>query len=143
MWGAFAGCVLAAMMVSCGQQEGRARIPVSLQGEGLGDEAWRCGTVTELDAEAAPEALRRLGVTGGKLAAYTQRERTVQVRVYELGGGTAAFEAVQTYPRVADEYYFQMGASFVVVEAEALRNEERRPFLLAFQAAAMPDGGSQ
>lgn len=131
-----------ALLVSCAGGESRARMPDALSGEGLGGSPWQRGTVEAIAADAQPEALRKLAVQSGKQAVFTQGERTVAVRVFEMPSGTAAFEAVQTYPREADEYYFQMGASFVVVQAKALKPEERRPFLLAFQAAAMPDDSS-
>lgn len=129
-------------MLGCAGGEVRARIPDVLQGEGL-DGNWQRAAVADVAPDAQPEALRKLGVQSGKQTVFAQGEREVPVRVYELPSGTAAFEAVQTYPRAADEYYFQMGASFVVVEAKSLKPEERRPFLLAFQAAAMPGDASR
>ncbi len=136
-------CLAVLALAACGQQEPRALIPTSIQGEGLPGEPWQRGDLAELAAESLPDALRKLGAPRGAQTVFRQGERSVPVRVFELGSGTAAFEAAQTYPRAANEYYFQMGASFVVVEAQALRNEERRPFLLAFQAAAMPQGEAQ
>ncbi|MCW5965937.1 MAG: hypothetical protein KIT83_18000 [Bryobacterales bacterium] len=129
-------------MFSCAQQEQRARVPELLQSEDLGNSPWQRDAVDALLATELPESLRKLGAQSGKQTVFRQGERSVPVRVYELGSGTAAFEAVQTYPRAVNEYYFQMGASFVVVDAAALRSEERRPFLLAFQAAAMPGASS-
>ncbi len=126
-------------MLACGQDPQRALIPDAVQGNGLNGDPWKRGAVEDLAPDAIPESLRVLGALSGRQTVFQQGERSVAVRVYELGSGTAAFEAAQTYPRAANEYYFQMGASFVVVVAEALKVEERRPFLLAFQAAAMPD----
>jgi predicted component of type VI protein secretion system len=130
-------CVVLAF-TGCGQQEARARIPVSIQAADLPGEPWQRDKLDPIAADAFPQTLRKLGATTAQSAVFRQADRSVSVRVFQLANGTVAFEASQTYPRSANEYYFQMGASFVVVEAETLRPEERRPFLVAFQAAAMP-----
>lgn len=124
--------LLALSLVHCGESTPKAEIPAALDG------GWQRGEVSTMDVAQAPESLRRLGVTGGKATTYSHEGRSVPVRLYELPDATKAFEALQTYARTADEYYFQLGTSFVVVEAKSLSNEERRPFLLAFNKASMP-----
>lgn len=73
-------------------------------------------------------------------ASYRSPDSEVEATVYEMPSPTSAFEAVQTYPRHADEYYFQKGASFVVLGLKELAFDARRPFLLDFQKATHPDG---
>lgn len=123
-------------LLHCGGGVPRAAMPASLEG------GWTRESMTSIRAEDAPESLRRLGATGGNEAAYALDGRRIPVRLYEMPSTTAAFEAQQTYTRTAGEYYFQMGASFVVVDANALRSEEQRPFLMAFLAASMPEGSN-
>ena len=127
------------LLLSCGSEEPRARIPAVIQGEGLPADGWRLADSSAIEADQIPEPLAKLGTSRATLATYRERERETPVRVYDFEASVQAFEAVQTYPRQPNEYYFQMGASFVVVEAGSLAEAERRPFLLAFQAASMPD----
>lgn len=124
-------------LLHCGDSTPRASLPKALDG------GWTRESVEPVDVPSAPESLRRLGVVSGQSATYVREDRRIPVRVYDLPTGTAAFEAQQTYARSADEYYFTMGASFVVVNASALKNDERRPFLMAFVEAAKPADASQ
>jgi hypothetical protein len=133
----FLAALLLLSLLHCGDSTPRASMPQSLDG------GWTRTSVEPIDVAAAPESLKRLGVTSGQSSTYEREGRKVPVRVYELPSGTAAFEAQQTFTRSADEYYFTMGASFVVVEASTLANEERRPFLMAFVEAARPANASQ
>jgi hypothetical protein len=93
-----------------------------------------------VDPATFPDALRRLNASNGVSASYRGPDAEVQATVYEMPSSTSAFEAVQTYPRHANEYYFQKGASFVVLGLKELPIEARRPFLLEFQKATTPDG---
>lgn len=77
---------------------------------------------------------------GAVRASYQSAASRVEATVYEMPSPTSAFEAVQTYPRHPGEFYFQKGASFIVLGLAELANEARRPFLLDFQKAATPDG---
>jgi hypothetical protein len=133
---------VALLLIGCGSQEPRARIPAAIQGEGLPGDGWLLAASSPVEADRIPESLARLGAREATMATYREGERETTVRVYNFEAGVQAFEAVQTYPRQPNEYYFQMGASFVVVEASALSEQERRPFLLAFQSASMPDAAS-
>ncbi len=129
--------LLALSLVHCGDSAHRATMPSSLAG------GWARENVETVDAERVPESLRRLGATSGQQTAYVQQGRKIPVSVYALPSGTAAFEAQQTYPRTADEYFFTLGASFVIIDASGLPNDERRPFLMAFVEAAKPKEASQ
>lgn len=102
--------------------------------------AWKRSGDAPIAAEAIPESLRPLNVRSGQRAIYQQAEASVQAAVYYMPSATSAFEAVQTYARQADEYYFHKGSSFVVVNLKELSMDSRRSFLLAFQAATTPDG---
>ncbi|MCC6265872.1 MAG: hypothetical protein IT169_20045 [Bryobacterales bacterium] len=102
--------------------------------------AWQRSAETPIDPASFPDVLRRLDAVRGVRASYSNASSSVQATVYEMPSPTSAFEAVQTYPRHAGEFYFQKGASFVVLGLAELAAEGRRPFLLDFQKATVPDG---
>ena len=102
--------------------------------------AWKRSGDAPIAAEAIPESLRPLNVRSGRRATYQNADASVQAAVYHMPSATSAFEAVQTYARQADEYYFHKRSSFVVVNLKELPMDSRRNFLLAFQTAVTPDG---
>lgn len=130
---AILGAVAIAVLVSCAPTEAPLDLPETVAG-------WNRSSMGTLPAEAIPESLRRLDARSGVQATYQQGETKVPVSVYLLPSATSAFEAVQTYARQADEYYFHKGPSFVVLNLKELSMDSRRSFLLAFQAATIPDG---
>ncbi len=102
--------------------------------------AWKRSGEAPVDPATFPEALRRLNAIHAVRATYRSPDTSVQATVYEMPSPTSAFEAVQTYPRHAGEFYFQKGSSFVALGLAELAMEARRPFLLEFQKATHPDG---
>ncbi len=101
---------------------------------------WKRSEETPVDPATFPDALRRLNAIQAVRATYRGTDSSVQATVYKMPSPTSAFEAVQTYPRHAGEFYFQKGSSFVVLGLAELAMEARRPFLLEFQKATHPDG---
>ena len=102
--------------------------------------AWKRSDEAAVDPATFPDALRRLNAIQAVRATYRSTDSSVQATVYEMPSPTSAFEAVQTYPRHAGEFYFQKGSSFVALGLAELAIEARRPFLLEFQKATHPDG---
>jgi hypothetical protein len=130
---AILGAVAIAVLVSCAPTEPPLDLPDSVAG-------WNRSSEAPVATEAIPESLRRLDARSGVQATYQQGETKVPASVYLLPSPTSAFEAVQTYARQADEYYFHKGPSFVVLNLKELPMDSRRNFLLAFQTAVTPDG---
>jgi hypothetical protein len=122
-----------ALTLSCASPESPLALPQEIG-------AWQRTSESPIAAEAIPESLRRLEARASVQASYKNGDASVQAAVYQLPSATSAFEAVQTYARQADEYYFHKGSSFVVVNLKELSMDSRRSFLLAFQAATTPDG---
>jgi hypothetical protein len=131
----FASLAVAAIAVlaSCSSAESPLELPESVAG-------WSRSSQAPIAANTMPESLRRLDARSGVQATYQQGAAKVPASVYLLPSATSAFEAVQTYARQADEYYFHKGSSFVVVNLKELPMDSRRNFLLAFQTATTPDG---
>ncbi|MDZ7639935.1 MAG: hypothetical protein U5J83_17075 [Bryobacterales bacterium] len=125
--------VFLGLLQSCTPQKETLSLPADIG-------QWKRSAQIPLDPTSFPDALRRLNAMRGVRASYRSADTEVQATVYEMPSATSAFEAVQTFPRQADEYYFQKGASFVVLGLGQLVVEARRPFLLEFQKATSPDG---
>ncbi len=123
----------AGLLLSCTPPKETLTLPAQIG-------AWQRSVETPIDPATFPDALRRLDAIRGVRASYSSPGFSVQATVYEMPSPTSAFEAVQTYPRHAGEFYFQKGASFVVLGLAELPIEARRPFLLDFQKATVPDG---
>lgn len=131
---AFLALVIPALLlVACSAAEPSLSLPETVT-------AWKRSSESPIASDAMPESLRRLQVQSGVQALYQKEQVQVQAAVYQLPSPTSAFEAVQTYARQADEYYFHKGSAFVVLNLKDLPMESRRDFLLAFQAAVSPDG---
>lgn len=123
----------AGLLLSCTPQKETLTLPAEIG-------PWKRSTEVSVDPASYPDALRRLETIKAVRASYQNADSRVEATVYEMPSPTSAFEAVQTYPRHAGEFYFQKGASFIVLGLAELSNEERRPFLLDFQEAATPGG---
>lgn len=125
--------LFAVLLLSCASPKETLSLPLEIG-------TWKRSAEAPVDPAAFPDALRRLEAISGVSATYRSPDAEVEATVYEMPSSTSAFEAVQTYPRHADEYYFQKGASFIVLGLKELPVESRRPFLLDFQKATTPDG---
>lgn len=125
--------LIAGLLLDCAPARQALLLPASIG-------PWQRSAETVFDPSGFPDALRRLQALSAHGATYKSPDAEVAVTVYELPSATSAFEAMQTYHRNADEYYFQKGAAFVVLSLSELAVSERRPFLLEFQKATGPDG---
>lgn len=125
-------CALLALF-SCAAAVERLEMPADI-GE------WKSSGVSAVEVSAIPDTLRRLEAQSASRGIYKKGELEVAVTLFQMPSTTSAFEAVQTYHRRADEYYFQKGATFIVLELKELPIADRRPFLVAFQKATAPNG---
>lgn len=125
-------CALLALY-SCAAAVERLETPTDI-GE------WKMSGTSVVELSTFPDSLKRLEAQSASRAAYKKGKVRITATLFQMPSTTSAFEAVQTYHRHADEFYFQKGATFIVLDLKELPAVDRRPFLVAFQKATAPDG---